>query len=242
MKPQDLYRGQAPAAMGMMGQGLADVGANIGRMTFAGYQDMGKGIASGIEQAATAVKDYNTAKTSNDIYRKMIEDPEYGKILGLDPNAADYEDRKKNMLKGLNDIIKSHGEFGGAQFSQSALGAIQQYAALGRQYEQQLKVAEAQAKYNPAWAEVDAKNAYYRAQADALGRKSSVGGVNQFIDPSFSKDNTSVPPIGTNSGNVLSVPPGILDNLPIKEKSKLFKLQMGLPQGIEGGSTVLFGQ
>ena len=57
MKPQDLYRGPAPAAMGQMGAGLNEVGANIARSTLAGYEALGKGLASGIEQGAGAFVD-----------------------------------------------------------------------------------------------------------------------------------------------------------------------------------------
>jgi hypothetical protein len=228
--------------MGMMGQGLAEVGANIGRTIQSGYQALGQGIASGIEQAGKEVEKYKTAKTSNDIYRSMIQDPEYGKILGLDPKSEDYEQRKSAMLKGLDDTIKAHGQLGGAQFSQTALGAIQQYANLGRQYQQQLELAKTQAQYNPAWSEVDAKNNYYYALAEQARRKAEYGGkdVSTFFTntPAGTPTSNQVTP----SGEVLSVPPIYEGNLPLPEKQKPYRMQLGLPTQPGGVSMGLLGQ
>lgn len=58
MKPREMYSGAAPAAMGMMGQGLAEVGANIARTTQQGYQAMGEGIGKGIQAVGQAYADY----------------------------------------------------------------------------------------------------------------------------------------------------------------------------------------
>jgi hypothetical protein len=58
MKPRELYSGAAPAAMGQMGQGLAEVGANIGRITQQGYESMGKAIGGGLQAVGQAYGDY----------------------------------------------------------------------------------------------------------------------------------------------------------------------------------------
>lgn len=55
MKPREMYSGAAPAAMGMMGQGLAEVGANIGRTIQSGYQSMGEGLSKGIQSATSSI-------------------------------------------------------------------------------------------------------------------------------------------------------------------------------------------
>lgn len=153
MKPRELYSGPAPAAMGMMGQGLSEVGANIGRSIQSGYQALGQGLAAGLERGAGALASaylqYSSAKTSNDITKKMLEDPQYAAILGLpDPSSSpeEYNKVKTGMLKNLNDTIKAHGEVGGSQFSKQLLGPIQEYAAIGRQYAQQQKIADTQAQ------------------------------------------------------------------------------------------------
>ena len=53
-----MYSGAAPAAMGQMGAGLAEVGANIARSHQRGGELMGQGIAKGIESAGEAYEDY----------------------------------------------------------------------------------------------------------------------------------------------------------------------------------------
>jgi len=54
-KPINLYQGPAPAAMGMMGQGILEAGANIGRSIQSGYESMGRGLAGGITSAASSI-------------------------------------------------------------------------------------------------------------------------------------------------------------------------------------------
>jgi hypothetical protein len=62
-KPLNLYQGPAPAAMGMMGQGILEAGANIGRTLQGGYESMGKGLASGISGATSSIAGaYNQSK------------------------------------------------------------------------------------------------------------------------------------------------------------------------------------
>ena len=146
MKPREMYSGAAPAAMAQMGQGLSEAGANIGRSMQQGYAALGQGLSQGISAIGGAVKDYKAAKTTNDITRSMINDPEYGKLLGLDPEAEDYEDKKKRMLGTLDETIKAHGQIGGAQFSSQFLKPIQEYAQIGRAYQQQTNIANIQAE------------------------------------------------------------------------------------------------
>ncbi|CAB4136131.1 hypothetical protein UFOVP917_43 [uncultured Caudovirales phage] len=55
MKPREMYSGAAPAAMGQMGQGLAEVGSNIARTIQSGYQSMGEGLSKGIQSATSSI-------------------------------------------------------------------------------------------------------------------------------------------------------------------------------------------
>jgi hypothetical protein len=72
-KPINLYQGPAPAAMGMMGQGILEAGANIGRTLQSGYEAMGKGISSGINAAASAYKEYKDDQAKFDATKKMVK-------------------------------------------------------------------------------------------------------------------------------------------------------------------------
>jgi len=197
MKSRELYSGAAPSAMGQMGAGLMEAGANIGRTLQSGYEAMGKGIASGISSVGQAYGQYKQAKTSNDITRSMINDPEYGKMIGLDPTAPDYEDKKKKMLGTLDDTIKAHGQIGGAQFSKQFLQPIQEYAAIGRSYKQQMEIAKKQA-------EVTRQMPFYNMGAGALGalmqdtsRPNKALGVGGGVGPSsldyLPQENTDMP-------------------------------------------------
>lgn len=88
-KPINLYQGPAPAAMGMMGQGILEAGANAARSIQSGYESMGKGLASGITAAGNAYKEYKDDQAKFDATKKLFnafesylpkqKDPETGK-------------------------------------------------------------------------------------------------------------------------------------------------------------------
>jgi hypothetical protein len=60
MKPHEMYSGAAPAAIGQMGQGLLEGGANIGKLNYQGLADAGKSIASGVQAVGDAYKEYKS--------------------------------------------------------------------------------------------------------------------------------------------------------------------------------------
>lgn len=72
-KPINPYQGPAPAAMGMMGQGMAEVGANIGRTLQGGYESMGKGIASGIKAVSDAYQQSKEDEAKFNATKKMFK-------------------------------------------------------------------------------------------------------------------------------------------------------------------------
>ena len=72
-KPLNPYQGPAPAAMAQMGQGMAEVGANIGRTLQRGYESMGQGIAGGIKAAADAYKQYKDTQSEVKASEKSYE-------------------------------------------------------------------------------------------------------------------------------------------------------------------------
>lgn len=57
-RPRELYSGPAPQAMSLMGQGIADAYANIGRIEGQGMAALGQGIAQGIGAIGQAYGDY----------------------------------------------------------------------------------------------------------------------------------------------------------------------------------------
>ena len=140
-----MYSGAAPAAMGQMGQGLSEVGAGIARSIQSGYQGLGQGLAAGLTSAAQsiggAMKELQSAKTSNKITGLLLDDPQYREMLGVksDEDAQKIKDEHAS-------VIEKYGQIGGAQFANQYLKPIQEYAAIGRQYAQQTDLANIQAE------------------------------------------------------------------------------------------------
>ena len=112
-KPINPYQGEAPRAMAMMGQGVLEAGANIGRSIQRGYESLGQGIAGGISAASDAYSDYKkmesgikSAEKAYDTFkdfldpeaRKNIDEKIYGintdKSLSLQDKAAFWEQAK----------------------------------------------------------------------------------------------------------------------------------------------------
>jgi hypothetical protein len=164
MKPRELYSGAAPTAMAMMGQGLPEVGTNIGRITQQGYESMGKSIGQGIQAAGQAYDEYKQAKTSNAMTKLMLDDPTYRKMLGVET-----DEQAKKLKDNLANVIDKHGQIGGASFSKQFLGPIQQYYQMGREYGLKKDIALALSDPEKAVKEAHAK--YLQAQADAANRK-----------------------------------------------------------------------
>jgi hypothetical protein len=174
MKPKDLYSGPAPQAQAMMGQGLLEAGANIGRSIQSGYESLGKGIGAGIQAVGQAYANYDTAKASNKMTETLLGNEEMSKkILGISGQE------RVDMLSSFRDTIGQHGQMGGAQFSQKLLGPLQEYATIGRQYLQQQEMTKLQGQYNPGWTTAPAAAAYDYAKAEELQRQGQAASRNQ---------------------------------------------------------------
>jgi hypothetical protein len=74
--------------MGMMGQGLSEAGANIGRSLQSGYQNLGQGLASGISAAASVYAQHKELKDSNKAYENLIKNPKTQQMLGISKDQA----------------------------------------------------------------------------------------------------------------------------------------------------------
>lgn len=121
MKPRELYSGQAPAAMGMMGQGLSEVGASIGRIMASGYESMGKSIGAGLQSIGSAYGDMKKLDAESKASEKMyntLRDGGYldkGLVSAVDKQAAEM---KHASTADRNAFWKDQKAFLGAAVSQ----------------------------------------------------------------------------------------------------------------------------
>jgi hypothetical protein len=76
-RPRELFNTPAPQAMSLMGQGIADAYANVGRIEGQGMAAMGEGIAKGITSAASAVAGYmkeaKQLESQNKSYENLLK-------------------------------------------------------------------------------------------------------------------------------------------------------------------------
>jgi len=89
MKPRELYSGQAPAAMGKMGDNWAEVGRNIANTTAAAYDSVGKSISGAIVTGAGLYKEHKDLQASNEASKKMLDNPKTQEMLGLTQEQVD---------------------------------------------------------------------------------------------------------------------------------------------------------
>jgi hypothetical protein len=129
-KPINLYQGAAPAAMAQMGQGLSEVGANIGRSLQQGYQSMGQGLAGGIGAAADAYKQYKDLQSQVKASEKAFE-----ALQGYLPE--DVKTKFNSQIQALNNAsLKDKASF--YEQAKSFLGSsIAQTFALQKAREEQ---------------------------------------------------------------------------------------------------------
>ena len=107
--------------MGMMGQGIIEAGANIGRTLQGGYESMGKGIAGGIKAVSDAYGDYKkmqsgvkASEKAFDTFRSFlspevqksidtrIEEMNKDTSLSLQDKAAFWDQAKAVMGSAIN--------------------------------------------------------------------------------------------------------------------------------------------
>lgn len=136
-RPINLFQGPSPQAMSMMGQGFIEAGANIGRTLQQGGAALGEGIAKGIESAAGAMKQSNSAKAANNVTKSILGDESMFKMFF--PEGT--EEQRKNMLSSFNDTIKSNGQMGGLQFTSQIMGPFLEQQRLGQQFQKQMQLA-----------------------------------------------------------------------------------------------------
>jgi hypothetical protein len=97
-KPRELYNGPAPQAMSLMGAGIADAYANVGRIHGEGYKAMGAGIAQGITAAASAYAGYKQQQSQAKAYEGFLNNELGQKALGINAETA------KGYIKAAKDM------------------------------------------------------------------------------------------------------------------------------------------
>lgn len=136
-KPRELYNTPAPQAMSMMGQGIADAYANVGRIEGQGMQALGQGIAQGITSAASSVASYmkeaKQLEAQNKSYENFLNNKVGQSMLGYTPQDSQQliEQAKKLSLEGG---IRAGNDFlnlavGGRLQQQNKLQLVKEEAA-----------------------------------------------------------------------------------------------------------------
>jgi hypothetical protein len=114
-RPRELFNTPAPQAMSMMGQGIADAYANVGRIEGQGMQAMGQGIAQGLTSAASSVASYmkeaKQLESQNKSYENFLNNKVGQSMLGYSEKDAKQliEEAKKmsidNGIRAGNDFL-----------------------------------------------------------------------------------------------------------------------------------------
>jgi hypothetical protein len=136
-RPRELYNTPAPQAMSLMGQGIADAYANVGRFAGQGMQAMGEGIARGITSAASSVASYmkeaKQLEAQNKSYESFLGNKVGQTILGYTPEQSKQligEARKLTLDGGIragNDYLNL--VVGGRLQQQNKLQLVKEEAA-----------------------------------------------------------------------------------------------------------------
>jgi hypothetical protein len=147
-KPRELYSGAAPQAMSLMGQGIADAYANVGRIEGQGMAAMGEGIAKGITSAASSIASYmkeaKQLESQNKSYENLLKNSLVQNMLFQDKQGpegvitakdqasqfiaqtADMKPSEKNMVYNMI-VPPAIGQY----YKMQAIGA-EQTGAMGR--------------------------------------------------------------------------------------------------------------
>lgn len=115
------------ASSGLDGGGA---GGMAGMLKSAGGGSGGGGGGGGDfgDQAIGMLRNYNTAKSQNNITKTMLSDPYLAQnMLGLD------DQQRQDQLKNFNSYVDQYGQMGAAQYSNQIIGAAMQGAQFKNQ-------------------------------------------------------------------------------------------------------------
>jgi len=182
MKPEQMFAGQAPAAMAQMGAGWPQVGASIANSTLAGYEGMAKGIGAGIASIGEAYAKHREMQQTNKAYENLIKNPVAQKALGLNADTAQQflmesdnlgTKEKSKLFSSYIPMMLQQGQFqqkaqAEQQMASDRIAAENWRAMYGD--EQATARAKMQIESNPAWITAPAQAAFDYEKAAELKR------------------------------------------------------------------------
>ena len=179
-KPVNLYQGPAPAAMGMMGQGILEAGANAARSIQSGYESMGRGLAGGIKAVGDAYQQYKDDEAKFDATKKMYK--AFGGSLGEEERQGidDIFADTSMSVREKNALAPTLMQYLGASNMQSQALAKQKAELDARMAQQAASDAE-QNKRLGRQLDAQAMAPYQRAEAESL--YGSPGGASNVFQP-----------------------------------------------------------
>ena len=167
-KPLNPYQGAAPAAMGQMGQGILEAGAQAARTMQSGYEALGSGLAKGITSVANAYAQNKEEQARFDATKKMFKAyesylPESARseIGGIFEDTSMSTAQKNAMAPMLlNFLAQAQQQYGVNEQQKAAMDRLKysEGAAGGRQASA-IEAAKVQPFYN------------YQAQSSLLNNR-----------------------------------------------------------------------
>tara|TARA_R110000868_G_scaffold361860_2_gene623858 strand:+ start:1255 stop:1983 length:729 start_codon:yes stop_codon:yes gene_type:complete len=235
MKPRELYSGAAPAAMGQMGAGLMEAGANIGRSLQSGYESMGKGLAQGITAAAGAYADYK--KMSSQV---KADSAAFDALKDYMPKdvAESFDMQRRAMETDPSTSLQDRASFYNS--AKSFLGTSIQHKMDMEKYQEQAKGFRQMPFYNMGAGVLGAQ------MQDGARANKAVGGVSGGVPMEAQAEDVGVPQgyggYSTPTSSDVIYPYGTSTSGPLRAnpKKKSYEQYYGLPNSAEN-TNVDFG-
>jgi len=231
MKPRELYSGNAPAAMGQMGAGLMEAGANIGKSLQQGYSAMGQGLAQGITAAAGAYSDYK--KMSSQV---KADSAAFDALKDYMPkNVAESFDMQRRAIEtDPSTSLQDRASFYNS--AKSFLGTSIQHKMDMEKYQEQAKVMRQMPFYNMGAGALGAQ------MQDGTRPSRAVGGVSGGVPMEAPVEAADVPQgyggYNTPTSSEVISPYGTSTPGPLKAnpKKKSYEGYYGLPNPAENAN------
>jgi hypothetical protein len=181
-RPRELYNTPAPQAMSLMGQGIADAYANVGRIEGQGMAAMGEGIAKGITSAASAVAGYmkeaKQLESQNKSYENLLKNSLVQNMLFQDKQGPEgvitAKDQASQFIAQTADMKPSEKNMVYNMIVPPAIG--QYYKMQQLEAEQAGAMDRAKVGVGPQYAQIEEQ------KRQRLAEQERYKGVNAKID------------------------------------------------------------